>query len=130
GCDQYRETYLTMERAVVEQSRYTAEVSADEVDEGFYKALARDYKKHGGDNDLYLTFVYNPHSKHNTATQASNRVVEAAKALRAAGVANVKTDILPVHDIRRDGSLLVSYTRYTAHAPKDCTTMPGLENTR
>lgn len=127
ACDQYHESYVTPNRVQVQHERYTMEVPAVEADEAFYKGLAREYLRYGGDG-LYLSFVYDPSSKQNTAMHASNQAVEAAKYLRGSGVRDVKTDILPVGSSADAGTLLVSYTKYSAHAPKDCSVMPGIEN--
>lgn len=53
---------------------------------------------------------------------------QAAKTLRGYGIGDVKADILPVADNAHSGKMLISYTKYAAHAPKDCKAMPGLKD--
>lgn len=127
ACDMDQKTYLSQNRLQVEQSRYDAEVPFASADEAFYQALAREYKSSGGDG-LYLTFVYNPESGGGAALAASDLAGKASRALRAGGVADVKTDIMPVADAGHSDKILVSYTKYAAHAPKDCKSMPGLKD--
>lgn len=125
--DMNHPTYLSQNKVQVEQSRYDAEVSVHALDDAFYRALAQEYKSTGG-GQLYLTFVYNPESGGSSALAASELAGKAAHALRGYGVRDVKADILPVADSAHSGKVLISYTKYAAHAPKDCKSMPGLDD--
>jgi type IV pilus biogenesis protein CpaD/CtpE len=122
-------TYVSPHRAQVEQSRYDAEVPVNSVDDGFYHALAQEYKSSGG-GQLYITFVYNPESGGSAALAASELAGRATKTMRGYGISDVKADIMPVADSAHSGKVLISYTKYAATAPKDCKTMPGLEDTQ
>lgn len=129
ACDLDHSTYLSPNRAQVEQQRYEAQVPVGSIDDNFYKALAQEYKSSGG-GQLYLTFVYNPESGGSSAMAASELAGRASKKLRGYGVSDVKADILPVLDSAQSGKVLISYTKYAASGPKDCdVVMPGLENT-
>lgn len=129
ACDLDQKTYLAPNRAQVEQSRYDAEVPVGGIDDNFYKALAQEYKTNGG-GQLYMTFVYNPESGGSSAMTATELAGRASRALRQNGVSDAKVDIMPVVDSKHSGKVLISYTRYAASAPKDCKTMPGLEDTK
>lgn len=127
GCDMNQKTYVSPNRAQIEKTRYDTEVSVGMMDDNFYKALASEYKSNGGAG-LNLTFVYNPASGNAAGLSASELAGNAARKLRGYGADDVSADILPVADSAHSGKVLVSYTKFAALAPKDCETMPGLDD--
>lgn len=127
GCDMNHKTYVSPNRAQIEKTRYDTEVPVGALDDNFYKALASEYKSSGGAG-LNLTFVYNPSAGNGAAMFATEMAGKSAKKLRLYGASDVTADILPVDDQAHSGKVLISYSKFAALAPKDCTTMPGLDD--
>jgi pilus biogenesis lipoprotein CpaD len=75
-----------------------------------------------------MTVTYDPRSYRNTAMMASQEAARLSDRLRSMGVDQINANILPVNEQGDEARLLVSYNAYTAHAPKGCTSMPGMSD--
>ncbi len=128
ACDLYEEGHITENRVQVIEERFVEEIPLTDATPGYASGLARHYEKHG-DGPVDLSVTYDPHSRSNTAMNASQSAARLAKNLRSEGVLNVKADILPLQDSGDESVVVVSYMSYRAEPPKDCTTMSGFDDT-
>lgn len=119
----YEEGTLTPSRVQVQEEKFYQHIPLAQVSDAYLEGLAHHHDKYG-DEAININVVYDPAKQ--GALKASGTAAEIAGTLRAYGVRNVQSDILPV---RGEDSLIVTYAYYTAHAPKDCTTMPGFSGT-
>ncbi|MCB1592136.1 MAG: hypothetical protein KDI90_06755 [Alphaproteobacteria bacterium] len=127
GCEMYAPATLSTEKIEVHEEPYFLNVSAQEADEEMAARIAHHYARHAG-GPLKLGVTYDSKNYRNTAMKASQKAADLAKALRENGVDQVETDILPVHGQGDESRVLVSYDSFSAHAPANCSTMPGVEN--
>ncbi|MCK5375082.1 MAG: hypothetical protein KAJ40_07345 [Alphaproteobacteria bacterium] len=112
----------------VKEEAFLQDVPVADVDDGYIEALARHYRRHGS-STMDLLITYDPHSKDNTAMNATNEAADIAVALREKyGVTNVEVGIMPIASQDEEPRLLVSYDSLYAQAPAGCDgMMPGLE---
>lgn len=129
GCSMYQEGTLTENRVQVKEESFAQEIPVSQFDANTVAGMSQHYRKHG-DGPVHLTVSYDPHSRTNTAMNASNNMARMVKDFKANGVQNVTADILPVQGQGDDGMVIVSYMSYTASAPKDCGLLPGTEDTK
>ncbi|GJL85052.1 MAG: hypothetical protein DHS20C02_08270 [Micavibrio sp.] len=128
ACNLYEEGHITENRVQVIEERFVEEVSLEEATPGYISGLARHYEKHG-DGTVDLSVTYDPHSRSNTAMNASQSAAGLVKNLRKEGVRNVNADILPLQGYGDESMVVVSYMSYRAEAPKDCGRLSGFEDT-
>lgn len=114
---------LTAGRAQVKEHKFYQKTALENVDQVYLNGLSHHYNKHG-DGPIDITTVYDPAISN--ARAASNKSASIIASLNDNGIHNLRGDILPVSG---QSALIVSYGYYTAHAPKDCTTMPGYDDT-
>ena len=86
-------------------------------------AIAGHYLKNGV-SALDLTMTYDPHAKTFTAASARHELGHAVDFLKMKGVRDITSQTTAV--VEGMPSLLVSYDIVQAHAPQNCTLMPGL----
>lgn len=128
GCmDMYEPSTVNEKPIQVKEEAFLQDVSLDDVDEEYIRALAHHYKKHGA-STMDLLVTYDPHSKDSTAMMATNKIAEIKELLRDMfGVKNVNGGIMPVVSQGEEARLLVSYNSLSAHAPEGCDgMMPGI----
>ncbi len=128
GCDLHEGTKMSQNRLQLEQTDVVQKFAAAELDQDAIAMLARDYGRSGGD-DMDLTVIYDPASRTNTAMHASNEVARILGVFRKQGITTIVSNILPVNGQGDEALVLMTYTSYSAHAPKDCDVMPGMEDT-
>lgn len=121
---------MSLKRLEVHHEQHAAQYMSHDLTQEMLVGIAGEYQKYGTGDPLTLTVQYDPSSSENTAMNAANHAAQIAKGLRKAGVHNVKTEILPVVDVGDHSKSLITYDKITAHAPSDCGTMPGLNNTK
>ncbi len=127
GC-LYQEGTITENRVQVKEERFVQKIPLKEASGEYLAGLAKHYEKHG-DGPVALSVTYDPRSRTNTAMHASQEAAHLVRTLRDEGVRNIKADILPVKEQGDGAVMIVSYMSYTAHAPKDCGVMPGINDT-
>ena len=125
ACDLYEESWATREQAKVVQSRFYETFDISTFNDNLAKALAYDYDRHGG-SPMNVSVTYDPSSRDYTALSASNDVARIAKLLRTNGVKGAEIGVLPSSTYA--GQVIVSYESYTAEAPNNCSSMPGLKS--
>ena len=119
----YQEGTITPGRAQVKEQRFYQQVPLTDSHETYLENIALHYDKYG-DGLITVNIVYDP--KSTGALAASGKAANIAATLRNYGIHNIQSDILPVSG---ENSLIISYAYYTAHGPKNCTTMPGYADT-
>ncbi len=131
ACSLDHEGNMALQRVEVHQEEYAEQYTSHDLTQEMLEAIAMDYQKNGDTaTPLTLMVQYDPSSAENTAMNATKHASKIAQSLREAGVSNVKTEIMPVKDVGNHSKTLVSFDKFSAHAPSGCkTTMPGLENT-
>ena len=129
ACSQDHKGNVSLKRVEVHQEQFAKQVTSHDLKQSDLEALAADYNRYGGDDPLTLSVQYDPASSENTAMNATRHASKLANGLRAAGVTNVKTEILPVVGVGDHSRTLITYERYSAHKPEGCGTMPGMDNT-
>ena len=97
GCmDLYEPSTVNESPIEIREEAFLQDVSLDDVDEQYIRALAHHYKRYGS-SPMDLLVTYDPHSKDNTAMVATNKVADIAEILRLTyGVENVDAGIMPV----------------------------------
>ncbi len=128
SCSLYQEGTLTENRVQVIEKKFVEEVSLKDATNHYVVGLAHHYDKHG-DGPVDLSVTYDPKSRSNTAMNASQEAARLVRSLREEGVRNVNANILPVRGQGNQSIVIVSYMSYTAEAPRDCTNMPGFDDT-
>lgn len=131
ACTQDHKSAMSLQRLEVHQEQHSAEFTSHDLTQEMLQSIATDYNKNG-DTSVPLTLMvqYDPSSSMNTAMNATHHASKIAKGFREAGVKNVKTEIMPVNQVGHHSKTLVTYDRYSAHAPSGCDgLMPGLDNT-
>ena len=130
GCspDLTEPSWTSPHRVQVREHRFVKEAALSEVSDAFFSGTASHYRRYGS-GPLVLSVTYDPNLKGGMSMAASDKAAHFVSELRGKGVRDVKIDLLPVKGAGRDGKLIVSYTSYTAHAPKDCGVLPGLADT-
>ena len=84
----------------------------------------------GGVGPAEVTVTYDPKSKTNTAMKAADEAARIAGFLRRRGaIDQVSSDIIPVINSGDRSEALITYDQVTAHAPRDCTSMGGIDGT-
>ncbi len=131
GCSQFEESKINTHRLEIVHDNYADTVPAEALRGGVLDTVAEHYKRYG-DGPLNLAVVYNPHSRKNTAMNASMEVTRISTALRKAGISNVSADVLPVADKSDDATVLISYATVKAQAPSECANeiLPGMYGTK
>lgn len=133
GCSQDHDGNIspTITRVEVHKDQHAELYTSHDLKQEMLAQIAADYKRNGDGTPLTLTVQYDPSSSQNTAINATNHATKLAKGLREAGVSNVKSEIMPVLDVGHHSKTLVTYNRYSAHAPEACegNLMPGLNTT-
>ena len=111
----------------VKEEAFLQDVLVADVDDDYVEALGRHYRKHGS-STMDLLITYDPHSKDNTAMNATSKAADIAVALREEyGVTNVNVGIMPIASQHEEPRLLVSYDSLYAQAPAGCNgMMPGM----
>ncbi len=131
GCSQDHEGNLALKRMEVHQEQYGEQFTSHDLTPQIINRIAADYQRNGNNGPISLMVQYDPASSQNTAMNATNHAVKIAKSLREAGVKDISTEIMPVNDVGDHSKTLVTYDRFSAHAPTGCDgMMPGLDNTR
>lgn len=125
ACDLYEESWTTKERTSVSQERVYESFTTDEFSDTVIASLAHDYDRHGV-TPMTISVTYDPTSRTYTALSASNDVARIAKKMRANGVNNAEIGVLPAESYA--GQIIVSYDAYTAKAPENCGSIPGLKS--
>lgn len=130
GCSRklYEEGNLTESRLQVEQQKFSEQISTAEFNEDFASNMGSYYRNHG-EGTVDFTVLYDPTSRSNTAMDASQEASRIASLMRKNGMQDINANILPVNEMGPDANVLVTFTSYTASAPKDCGVMPGFKNT-
>jgi|GEM_PF-449312 len=129
GCmDLYEPPSVNDKSIQVKEEAFLQDVPVADVDDTYIRTLAHHYNRYGA-STMDLLVTYNPHSKDNTAMNATDKVGDIAEVLRGVyDVNNVKAGIMPIASQNEAPRLLVSYDFLSAHAPKGCDgMMPGLE---
>jgi len=129
GCmDLYEPPSVNDKLIQVKEEAFLQDVPVADVDEGYIRNLAHHYNRYGA-STMDLLVTYDPHSKDNTAMNATNTVGDIAQELRVVyDVVNVKAGIMPVASQNEAPRLLISYDSFSAHAPQGCDgMMPGLD---
>ena len=132
ACTQDHKGNMALQRLEVHQEQHSAEFTSHNLTQDMLEGIAADYNRNG-DTAVPLTLMvqYDPSSAENTAMNATHHATKIAKGLREAGVQNVKAEIMPVNHVGDHSKTLVTYDRFSAHAPSGCDgLMPGLNNTR
>ena len=126
GCSRklYEEGSITENRVQVEQQKFSEQMTVSEFDEDFAASLGHYYSYHG-EGTVDFSVLYDPKSRSNTAMHASQEASRIASLMRKNGIQDVKANILPVNDLGSEANVMLSFTSYTASAPKDCGVMPG-----
>lgn len=124
ACDLYEESWTTKERASVSQERVYETFTSDEFSDAIIANLAHDYDRHGF-SPMSISVTYDPLSRNYTALNASNEVARIAKKMRENGVRDAEIGVLPAESYA--GQIIVSYDAYTAKAPENCGSLPGLK---
>lgn len=119
----YQEGTMTPTRAQVQENKFYQHTPLAQVNDTYLEGLAYHYDKYG-DEAVNINVVYDPDK--GGALAASSKAAKIANTLREYGVHTIQSDVLPV---RGEDSLIVTYAYYTAHAPKDCSMMPGFSST-
>jgi len=120
GCALDTPTQLTSKRAEVHAGNHDARVLTADFNAEMAQAVSAHYQRYGS-GPVAVTVTYDPHSRSHTAQSARADAIRIEKALRAGGVTDVQTDILPVVDAAPQ--TLLRYGTYTAHAPSGCGNM-------
>lgn len=120
-------THFTDKKIEVYESAYERAIDIDHLSGTEIRAIAEEYKRHGGDQ-LNITVSYNPSlSGGYSASQAMQKAGDIASALRKDHyIQNVKAAILPAKTEKPQ--LFVDYTKYDAKGPADCDVAPGLNS--
>jgi len=132
GCSQDQEGNIppTLTRVEVHKDQQSELYTSHDLTQARLEQIAVDYRENGDGGPLNVMVQYDPSSPQNTAMNATNHATLIAKGLRKAGVAEVQTEIMPILDVGHHSKTLISYNRYSAHAPEECETlMPGLDTT-
>ncbi len=126
ACSLDSPTKITDKRVQVEHERFVEDTTVEDFDSHEVAALAQHYARHGS-GPLDLTVTYDPQSSTATAMNASAKAAKLADDLRANGVDNVKTNILPVKS-SHVSKVLITYDGFNALAPDDCEMISGYHN--
>ena len=129
ACTMYQEGNLNSNRVRVEQDKFFEDLPAADVDEAYIRGLGRYYTRHG-DGPVALSVVYDSGSSSNTAMKASHILSRLIKDFRVQGMTELDANILPVRDLGDEARVIVSFTSYTAMAPKDCGVLAGFNDTK
>lgn len=127
GCEMYAPGTLSTEKIQVREEPYFLDISAREASDDLAARVAHHHARHS-DGPMRVTVTYDPQNYRNTAMMATQKAADMARALRGRGVAQVESDILPVTGQGDESRVLISYDAYTAHAPSNCGTLPGIES--
>lgn len=121
-------TAFSQKKVEVVEETFRAEFDTAKLDASGLSQIADHYSNHGeGPVDIIVT--YNPKATGNTAMRASDNAARIAAMLRKAGVKNVNTEILPIHQ-SETSMTIVSYLSYRAQAPEGCLLLETLDDSR
>ena len=126
ACSMDKPTWVNSQRVELHQSSETTRLSVSDIDEAKLADIAAHYRS-SGDGPVYVTVTYDPKSKSNTAMKASGEAARISTYLRRKGASEVTSDILPVSSSGNSSEALITYDAVTAHAPRDCGAMGGLD---
>ena len=126
ACSDLSAPPLTIEnRMEVHSQDYDHTFDTEMLTKTELRKLARHYDRYGG-GDLNITVLYDPKSKRNTASKASEALSKILRHLKAANIHQARGDILPVRNQGEISKTIVDYKTYHASAPSECTEAPGL----
>ncbi len=126
SCSVYSETKFTENKAEIRHEIHTEKMAVSDMDEAAARAVASHYSRHGS-GTAAVVVTYDPKAKDMTAMGATEEAARIGSTMRRYGVRDIDTRIMPAQGDAA-GLVLVSYNSYTAHAPKDCGLMAGIEN--
>ncbi len=131
GCarDLSEPSWISGNSVQVQEHSFVEEVALSDVTNEFVSKTAKHYNKYGG-GPVNLSVTYNPNIKGSSSIKASGTAAKIAASFRSKGVRDVEIDVLPVGDQGQDAKLILSYTSYTAHAPKDCGVLYGFDDNK
>lgn len=122
ACNVTTPTEVTARDIEVEKAVKTTTFRAHDMTSGDAAKVAQDYRSKG----LGAVSVMVTYPPGGTAEAAARTQAEAIKEmLQREGLRNIETDTIPVTVTADAGQAILSYSAYTAHAPKDCYAMPG-----
>ncbi len=124
SCTMYDEGNLTQNRAQVQHQIHTEKMAVSDMNDGAAEAVAQHYTRHGS-GPAAVVVTYDPKAKDITAMKATEEAARIGSAMRRYGMRDIDTRIMPAH-AEASGLVLVSYSSYTAHPPKDCGLLSGL----
>lgn len=125
ACEMYEPTNINDTRIQVAEKTVNHDLAAQDFGADSLSAIAQDYTERGG-SPLELVVTYDPKSYRNTAMAAGDRASKFSRALRAQGVEQVNSRIIPVKDQGDESRVMLSYNAVTALAPSGCRDMPGM----
>ena len=126
ACSMDRPTWVNGQRVELHQSSETTRLPVSEINDARLAGIAAHYRS-SGEGAVYVTVTYDPKSKSNTAMKASGEAARISTYLRRKGAAEVTSDILPINNSGNNSEALITYDAVTAHAPRDCNAMGGLD---
>lgn len=127
GCSQYEPSRINAHRAEVTHDKFAQTVPAAQADEAFISGVAEQYQRFGN-GPMKVTVSYDPRSGVNTAMKAGEEASRIVEAFDRWAVRGVETEIMPVAGSGAEGEVLITYDSVTAHPPRGCGSMPGLES--
>jgi type IV pilus biogenesis protein CpaD/CtpE len=123
ACTQYTETRMSAAKPQLSHSTIMEQIPFADIHDQSLSAVAVHYSKNGV-SDLDLTMTYDPASKKFTSASAKHELGHIRDFLNGKGIRNIVSQTTAISNGMP--SLLVSYDIVQAHAPQDCTPMPGL----
>lgn len=119
----YDDSVVTQREIVIEENRFVDKKPIKDVTYDYLMALSEDYDRHG-DSPVYIALAYNPDVK-NAKLSTYNKSNILKGQLAKLGMKNAVVKTIPV--MGTEGEVVIGYDRITAHGPKNCGVIPGID---
>jgi pilus assembly protein CpaD len=124
---QYTPSMMNANKPQLVEETTLQQLPVRDVSDGYLRKLADDYTRYGA-GTLNIAISYDPKSSSYTAMKAFHDLSDIKSRLKKLGILSVKAETLT-----SEGglpTLMVSFDGVKAAAPRDCTLLPGLEDSK
>lgn len=122
----YEPSHVSTSKPQVQSHDVYEEIAISALDAQTISSLSSHYTRYG-DGGVDLSVTYDP-AQPSGAMEASSEAARLSEAFRRRGLDDVDVEILPIKDQGPEMRALLAYQSYSAHAPDDCTDIPGLKD--
>lgn len=124
ACSVEMPTNVTQHRVQVHRDAFALELPSRQLTQDHLEAVVEDYRLNG-EGGVDVVIGYDPEAGEQLSAKARDELARVVGAFSAYRIEPLEGAVLPVKDMGHDVTVLISYGRAFANAPKGCEMMPG-----